>query len=144
MIRKLYTTAPDDYPVCVHAQCPKAGECLHRIAFEKLRTEKKYMRLLNPDHCTAGDSCQHFRCNNPVRYALGFTQMQRRMYPEQYDRFMTTLIMRFGRNPYYDRRRGAIAMPPEEQKMVLQVLKKVGVTEEMKFDSYVDAINWYD
>lgn len=57
---------------------------------------------------------------------------------------MTTLIMHFGRNPYYDRRRGAIAMPPEEQNYVLQVLKDVGVTEQMKFDSYTEAINWYD
>ena len=30
MIRKLFTTVPQDYPVCVHAQCPKAGECPRR------------------------------------------------------------------------------------------------------------------
>ena len=128
----------------MHAQCPKAAECLHRIAFEKLRAEKTYMRLLNPDHCTADDSCRNFRYNKPLRYARGFTNFQRRMYPDQYEHFMSTLIMRFGRNPYYDRRRGTIAMPPEEQALVLQVLKNVGVTEEMQFDSYVDAINWYD
>ena len=144
MIRKFFTTAPKDYPVCVHDKCPKAGECLHRIAFEKLRTEKDYMRLLNPDHCSADDSCQNFRGNKPVRYARGFTGFQRKMYPQQYDRFMTTLIMNFGRNPYYDRRRGVIAMPPEEQELVLQVLKKVGVTEQLTFDRYEDAINWYD
>ena len=144
MITKLYTTAPAGYPVCVHSECPKAAECLHRIAFEELRTEMTYMRLLNPDHCTADDSCTNFRSNKPLRYARGFKQMQRHMYPDQYVRFMTILIMEFGRNPYYDRRRGVIPMPPEEQKLVLQVLKRVGVTEELKFDSYVDAINWYD
>jgi hypothetical protein len=144
MITKLYTTAPAGYPVCVHSECPKAAECLHRIAFEELRTEMTYMRLLNPDHCSADDSCTNFRSNKPLRYARGFKQMQRHMYPDQYVRFMTILIMEFGRNPYYDRRRGVIPMPPEEQKLVLQVLKRVGVTEELKFDSYVDAINWYD
>lgn len=144
MITKLYTTAPAGYPVCVHSECPKAAECLHRIAFEELRTEMTYMRLLNPDHCTADDSCTNFRSNKPLRYARGFKQMQRHMYPDQYVRFMTILIMEFGRNPYYDRRRGVIPMPPEEQKLVLQVLKRVGVTEELEFDSYVDAINWYD
>lgn len=144
MITKLYTTAPAGYPVCVHSECPKAAECLHRIAFEELRTEMTYMRLLNPDHCSADDSCTNFRSNKPQRYARGFKQMQRHMYPDQYVRFMTILIMEFGRNPYYDRRRGVIPMPPEEQKLVLQVLKRVGVTEELKFDSYVDAINWYD
>ena len=144
MIKKLYTFVPKDYPVCVHAQCPKAGECLHRIAFEKLRTEKNYMRLLNPDHCTADGSCQNFCCSKPVRYARGFTGFQSKMYPQQYDRFMTALILHFGRNSYYDRRRGVIAMPPDEQELVLQVLKNVGVTEELTFDRYEDAINWYD
>lgn len=144
MITKLFTTAPKDYPVCVHAQCPRAGECLHCIAFEKLRADNEYMRLLNPDHCTADDSCQNFSCHKPVRYARGFTGFQRKMYPQQYDRFMTALILHFGRNPYYDRRRGVIAMPPDEQELVLQTLKKVGVTEELAFDRYEDAINWYD
>ena len=144
MIKKLYTTAPDNYPVCVHAQCPKAGECLHRIAFEKLRTEKEYMRLLNPDHCTADDHCTKFRSSKPERYARGFAHFQRRMYLDQYDRFMTMLIGRFGRNPYFERRRGDTALSPAEQTVVLQALRKAGVTEEMEFDSYEDAINWYD
>ena len=144
MIKKLFTAVPQDYPVCIHTQCPKAGECLHRIAFEKLRTENTYMRLLNPNRCAADGSCTNFRCNKPVRYARGFTGFQHRMYPDQYDRFMSILIMHFGRNPYYGRRRGTIAMPPEEQELVLQVLRNVGVTVEIQFDSYVDAINWYD
>ncbi|MCQ2330178.1 MAG: hypothetical protein MJZ93_06460 [Paludibacteraceae bacterium] len=28
--------------------------------------------------------------------------------------------------------------------MVLAVLKEVGITEEMRFDSYESHINWYD
>jgi len=35
-------------------------------------------------------------------------------------------------------------IPISEQKFILEVLKIVGVTEEMQFDSYEQAINWYD
>lgn len=35
-------------------------------------------------------------------------------------------------------------IPISEQEFILKVLKIVGVTEEMQFDSYEQAINWYD
>ena len=33
------------------------------------------------------------------------------MYPQQYDQFMTTIILHFGRNLYFKRRRGDIFFP---------------------------------
>lgn len=37
-----------------------------------------------------------------------------------------------------------VVIPPEEQTLVLEVLKNVGVAEEMQFDNYMDAVNRYD
>ena len=54
------------------------------------------------------------------------------------------LISKFGRNAYYERRRGDTALTPKEQRIVLDALKAVGVTEEMKFESYEENTNWYD
>lgn len=48
------------------------------------------------------------------------------------------------RNGYFERRRGDSALSPKEQETVLSILKAAGVTEEMKFDSYEENINWYD
>lgn len=137
-------TTPKKYPVCVHAECPKAGGCLHRLAFEKLRGEQKTMCLLNPDHCTANDSCPHFRSSKPDRYAVGFKNFQKHMYPEQYSRFAASCIKYFGRNPYYDRRRGVIPISPEDQELLYYCLDKIGVTEKLEFDKYIDIINWRD
>lgn len=144
MYRKLPTTAPDHYLVCMHSQCPKAGNCLHRMAYDMLRARTDRMRLLNPDHCTADDHCPHYRCGEPVRYARGFTGFQPHMYPQQYDRFKAALVRHFGHTSYYIRRRGEVAMPPGEQAVVLQALRKAGVTEELTFDSYEDAVCWDD
>lgn len=142
MRRKAVTTPPKNYSVCVHSQCTKAEECLHRIAFEKFRATKKHMRLINPDFCTADDSCAYYHYGKPVRFARGFTNFQQRMYPKQYDKFKDALVMHFGRNQYFERRRGVMALPPEEQELILQTLKNVGVTEKMEFDHYEDAVYW--
>ena len=144
MPKKLYSTVPTGYPVCIHSQCPKASECLHQIAYELLRKDKTYMHLINPDLCTADDNCTYFRSNKPVRYACGFTKFQQRMFPDQYDRFCKILISHYRRTPFYERRRGETALSPAEQELILQTLKEVGVTEPMEFDHYEEAINWND
>lgn len=144
MYRKLPTTAPNYYPVCMHSQCPKAGSCLHRIALDMLIGRTDYMRLLNPNHCTADDSCPHYRSSDPVRYARGFASFQAHMYPQQYESFKNALIRRFSRSSYYKRRSGELALSPNEQVVVLRALKRAGVTEQLSFDRYEDAPNWDD
>ena len=64
------------------------------------------------------------------------------MYPKQYELFMRRLILHFGRNQYFMRRRGEIILSPEEQKVVLMVLKEVGVESNLEFDSYIESIYW--
>ncbi len=66
------------------------------------------------------------------------------MFPGQYQTFMTTLIGKFGRNAYFERRRSETALSPKEQEIVLAALRKAGITEEMKFDAYEENVNWYD
>ena len=76
------------------------------------------------------------------RFAKGFTNFQKQMFPGQYDKFMTMLIAHFGRNPYFMRRRGETLLPPKEQEIIKIALKKSGVTQSMEFDQYVEGINW--
>ena len=74
----------------------------------------------------------------------GFTQMQKRMLPDQYNKFLWKLIPHFGRNPYYERRNGKRTLPPVEQELIADVAQQVGVTEEFKFDRYEYRYNWKD
>ena len=66
------------------------------------------------------------------------------MFSEQYQKFMIICIDKFSRTPYFEWRRGDSALPPNEQEFILNALKRDGVTEELKFDSYEENINWYD
>ena len=102
------------------------------------------LRLLNPTLCTRDEACPYFRDSAPVTYARGFTGMQSRMFPAQYQQFMSILMSHFGRNPYFERRRGEFPLSPKEQRIVLNALRRVGVTEELRFDHYEESVNWYD
>ena len=144
MPKKFYTSLPAGYAVCQHADCPMAETCLPQIAYAELLAKEDILRVVNPSKCSKDAQCKYYRSNEPITYARGFAHFQKRMFPEQYDRFSMILIGKFGRNAYYERRRGDTALTPEEQRIVLDALRKVGVTEEMKFESYEENTNWYD
>lgn len=61
------------------------------------------------------------------------------MTQEQYQKFLDILQSKFGRNPYFERRNGKTLLTPEEQAVILEALRKVGIKDEHKFDSYIEA-----
>ncbi len=145
MAKKLYKDIPVNYAVCEQSDCPRGATCLHSLVYRTLLEQgDTYLRLINPRQCTRDDTCPHYRDSAPVTYARGFIGMQEHMFPGQYRKFMSKLIGHFSRTPYFERRRGEVALSPREQKIVLDVLRQVGVTEELKFDRYEENINWYD
>ena len=142
MPKKEYTSLPKDYPVCEHSSCPLAATCLHQTAYSTLLEHADYLRLINPTRCCKNEACTYYRDKKPVIFARGFINFQKRMFPQQYDQFMTTLILHFGRNQYFKRRRGDILLPPEEQEVIRLMLEKVGADSKMDFDKYEEHINW--
>lgn len=144
MTKKIYKDVPPSYPVCLHESCQRAERCLHRTVYDVLAEGDEMLRVISPSRCRPDGACPYFRDATPVRFARGFTKMQQRMHPGQYAQFMSLLVGRFGRNPYFERRRGDTPMPPAEQKMVKDALKRAGVSEDLAFDAYEDNVNWYD
>ena len=144
MPKKNFKGIPYRYSVCQYSDCPQAATCLHQIVYPQLLEKEDYLLLINPQRCTKDGQCKFYRDSKPVKYALGFKNFQRRMYPGQYYEFMRILVAEFSRNCYYERRRGATALSPKEQKIVLDALHKVGIKEDYAFDQYEERINWYD
>ena len=144
MPKKLYTSVPPRYEVCLHANCSKADVCLHQIAYQKLLSAQTFLHLINPKQCKKKGHCPFYRNCTPMRFARGFKGFQKHMYPDQYAEFSSMLKSKFGRNPYFERRKGIRPLSPAEQDMILNVLKRVGVEEKLEFDAYGDEINWYD
>lgn len=143
MPKKEHTSLPTNYPVCEHNSCPMAATSLHHIAYSILMEQNaEFLRLINTTRCSKDEACTYYRDKKPVIFARGFTNFQKRMYPQQYDQFMTTLILHFGRNQYFKRRRGDILLLPEEQEVIRLMLKKGGADSKMDFDKYEEHINW--
>ncbi|MBQ8867662.1 MAG: hypothetical protein IJ013_08085 [Bacteroidaceae bacterium] len=141
-MEKLYKDIPTTYPLCLHADCPKADTCLRQLAYRQHAELPLYVRLLNPARCTKQAGCPHYADSKPVIFAKGFTNFQKKMFPDQYSKFMSILICHFGRNAYFMRRRGATPLPPKEQEIIKKALKRSGITQAMEFDQYVEGINW--
>ncbi|MDO4159530.1 MAG: DUF6078 family protein [Prevotellaceae bacterium] len=135
---------PSRYAVCQFTDCPMAKSCLRQIAYQLLldNEDENCLLLLKPRFCSKDGNCSYYRDCNPVLFAKGFTNFQKKMYPSQYQLFMMRLKGKFGRNSYFMRRRGESLLSPEEQKFILDTLKQVGVTEDMTFDAYVEKIYW--
>ena len=144
MPKRNYSTLPADYPVCILEDCPMAATCLRQTAFSDLRESETFLRLINPRKCQKSSECKFYRDASPVRYARGFTGFQKRMYPQQYQTFMRTLIMEFGRTNYFELRSGRLSLSPKEQQAVLAALHKAGITEDLPFDHYEEHINYCD
>lgn len=137
-----YSPTPYNYATCEHSDCPMAATCLHQHAWKSLIETETYLNLLNPRLCTKSADCPHYRSSTPVRFAVGFTRMQKQMYPGQYDTFSTILQAQFGRNAYFERRKGQRPLPPKEQEMIGQALVRAGVTLSLDFDAYKEDYLW--
>lgn len=136
MLQLSNTPIPSLFSTCVHNDCTKASSCLRNMAYNELVKAKDVMQVVNPSRCTKDGQCPYFCDATPVRFARGFTNFQQRMYPGQYQKFMTILIEKFSRNPYFQRRRGDIALSPKEQAIIIDALRTSGVTEPLEFDAY--------
>ena len=126
-------------PAC---RLPDGQTCLRQLAFCRCKEMGTFLNLINPTLCTKEDSCPHYAGSQPVRFAKGFTNFQKRMFPQQYAKFMTLLICHFGRNQYFKRRRGDILLPPDEQAIIQKALQKSGVESPLEFDQYIEATHW--
>lgn len=144
MPKKDNRTMPTTYAVCVHTDCSQATICLRRKAYEALTQTAEQMQLVNPKRCTKSADCPYFRDSTPVNYARGFKGMREHMYPAQYSAFKQMLMAAFGRNPFYQRQRGDYGLPPSEQETVRRALLKVGVNEDLDFDTYEEQCDWED
>lgn len=139
-----YNEVPGSYAHCISRDCPMAAHCLRALAWEALPQKIRSVQVLNPAQVTADASCPFYRSAEQETYARGFTGMQRKMFPEQYFRFSSRLMAQFGRNPYFERRRGERPLSPKEQQTVRAALKHAGVSPDLDFDAYEERTNWND
>ena len=138
-----YKDVPYGFMHCLEADCPMAEHCLRQMAMQALPKDAIGVLILNPQITESSEKCKFYRSDEPQVYGRGFKNMQKQMLPGQYDTFRYRLIGKFGRNPYFERRKGAQLCTPSDIKEVKVALKEIGL-EHLEFDAYEKHLNWTD
>ena len=129
-----------NYTLCIKNDCPKAANCLRHVAVAMMPDEVQTWQIVSPAYLAQieGD-CPMYRSAEKVMYARGFVRMIRSLPVNVSETVAHKLISRFGRNAYYDMRKGKRAIAPDEQEIICAVVAECGAQQEVTFDSYEEG-----
>lgn len=134
---------PTNYTLCIKRDCPKAAMCLRYKATLMIPADVMKWSILSPAYLAQAEGeCPHYRSAEKVKYARGFVRMIRTLPVNISEMVAQKLIARFGRNAYYDMRKGKRAIAPAEQEIILTVVAECGAQQEVVFDSYEEGYQW--
>ena len=140
---KTTETVPTNYTLCIKSDCPKAATCLRYKATQMMPTEVKTWSILSPTFLEQMEGeCPCYRSAEKVQYARGFVRMIRTLPVNISEMVAQKLIARFGRNAYYDMRKGKRTIAPAEQEIIRTVVTECGAQQEVVFDSYEENFQW--
>ena len=134
---------PNNYTLCIKGDCPKAANCLRHVAVAMMPAEVQRWSIVSPAYLAQMEGeCPMYRSAEKVQYARGFVRMVRTLPVNISEMVMHKLIARFGRNGYYDMRKGKLAIAPAEQEVIRTVVAECGAQQEVEFDSYEMDYQW--
>ena len=140
---KKIETVPTGYTLCIKGDCPKATTCLRHKATQMMPADVQKWSILSPAYLVQIEGeCPHYRSTEKVQYARGFVRMIRTLPVNISEMVAHTLIARFGRNIYYDMRKGKRAIAPAEQEIIRTVVAECGAQQEVVFDAYEENFQW--
>lgn len=138
-----FSKVPYDYPLCLNRQCPQAATCLRQLVEQELTDTTKYLVIINPKHQSAlTGECPYYRSSSKVRFAKGFIKILDNLPTNQVRNIIPLLMKQFSRRTYYRIRKGERLLSPSEQKEVLSILQRCGVSGKQEFDAYVEEYEW--
>ena len=140
---KIDDRVPKTFSLCIHAQCPMADTCLHRMVWSAVPDSEEHLTVLNPSCAVPGMGCRYYRSAEKEVFARGFRGMQAQMLPAQYAQFSGKLMHYFSRNCYYERRRGERLCSPADIAYIREVLASIGLPH-LEFDAYEEHYNFVD
>ena len=141
---KLDQSIPSYFCFCTASDCSAGGSCLRRQALENVEEDIEHLQIINPKLICpeAGEACPHYRSNEKVKYASGFTQAIQNVKAGNLGRVREEIAEFTSSRSYYRLRSGEIFMSPEIQKKVADILIACGAPEPIVFDHYKDMYNW--
>lgn len=138
-----YNEVPFSFGHCGVSTCPKRETCLRFIAWENAPTDQPFLSLMNVHYLeTLGNRCDKYLSNKTISYARGFLELSKKLPVSAAERFRIKMIGKFGRKVYYQIRKGERLIHPDEQQIIVSIVKSLGIEIADCFDSYQEAYDW--
>ena len=128
--------------LCSGNGCKVADRCHRAMGYKTLTSEDKTLRMVNPMIVTNNDQCPMFSHKHSVRYAKGFLKMEQNLPRKVFDNMKRALLEHYGKNPYYEMRKGTRLITPKQQRFFSALFMMQGIAEPFPFDAYVDVDEW--
>ena len=99
--------------------------------------------IINPGHLASltGEECPFFLLDQPQRFARGITCLFDDIPLRKAETIKSQLIAHLGRNTYYRCKQKKRLVRPKEQAYIKKLFLAQGITEEPKYDEYME---YYD
>lgn len=56
-----FSEVPQDYPLCINYQCPRASTCLRQLVAQEAADSIKFLMIINPKHqATLKKDCPYY------------------------------------------------------------------------------------
>lgn len=137
-----YTRVPHAFAHCFNEHCPRAAECLRRLAAQHIPAELPNVTAVNPHSIRSESECPHFLPLQKIRIAWGIKGLFDHLPHKEAVAMRRELIAHFNKTHYYRLQRKEYHLKPEEQEYIRQVFKKHGIETEPVFEYYTEDFRW--
>lgn len=128
--------------LCSSNCCKVADRCRRAMGYKTITAEDETLKMVNPMLTTNDESCPMYSHLDTVRFAKGFMKLQGEMSRIKFDALKQKLLAHYGKNPYYEMRKGTRQISPEDQSYITEAVSKTGATITDPFDEYVEQEVW--
>lgn len=138
-----YTAVPHAFIHCLHAQCPRAAECLRYQVVLHVPAEHHSISIVNPSYTPAkGKECTYFLPDRMQRFALGIQHLFDKLPHDDAIIIKRQMIAHFTRSTYYRYWRKERALTPDDQEYIRKLYLRRGITDEPAYDEYREQYVW--
>ncbi|MDR0891987.1 MAG: DUF6078 family protein [Mediterranea sp.] len=135
-----YTLIPGNFIYCLNQQCPRSGECLRYLLSAHETEQEDALTIVSP--ALAMRPCRFYAPDRKVSFALGITEFYDLIPRKAAHAIKQKLIAIFSRTTYYRWKRRERLIYPQEQDIILQILREANVSTPPHYDEYIEQYDW--
>lgn len=139
-----FRNVPAGYQLCFNSECPKKDECLRYLAGQHLSDNNDWGPAIYPNIKIGEKGCRFYRTEQPKRMAWGFDKLFEEVKRKHSSILHNALhVYLNSKSNYYRYHHGELLLSPKQQEWIIKLFKKYGYTENLEFDHYVYAYDFF-